>query len=74
MQWWILGRGSFTTTVEPLVSDHPKYKAKMVSYGRWSLLTRDQTTKDVNLESYEPVKIAIYKASISAKYCIILKF
>ena len=30
---------SATVTVEPLVSDHPEYKAKVVAYGRWMLVS-----------------------------------
>ena len=39
----------------------------MVSYGRW-LLSRGQTTGVISFESYEPVVISLYKASISTNF------
>ena len=60
-------------TVEPSVSDHPKCKAKVLAYERWSL-TRVQITGVLNYESYEPAVALMYKTPINTKYCIILKF
>ena len=54
--------GELPTEVKPPVSDHPKYKAKAVPHGKWSL-TRGQNTESLNFKSYGP-----YEPVVSAKY------